>query len=93
MAIRKYLSPIEGHAPSPNERPVGCAFAARCTFATDICRRKQPELTQLKDQFDPHFVACHHSDHVGVINFKEFDHQVIERNRPEALLKIEHINA
>lgn len=55
---------------------------------------KQPELTQLKDEFDPHFVACHHSDHVGVINFKELDHQVIERETDrEALLKVEHINA
>ncbi|MFX6540703.1 ATP-binding cassette domain-containing protein, partial [Acinetobacter baumannii] len=39
-------------------------------------------------------VACHHSDHVGVINFKELDHQVIERETDrEALLKVEHINA
>lgn len=94
VAIRKYLCPIEGHAPSPNERPAGCAFAARCTFATDICRQKQPELTQLKDEFDPHFVACHHSDEVGVINFKEIDHPVRElESDTEALLKVEHINA
>ncbi|MCY6411584.1 ABC transporter ATP-binding protein [Acinetobacter sp. VNH17] len=94
VVIRKYLSPIEGHAPSPNDRPSGCAFAARCTFATDICRQRQPDLIQLKDEFDPHFVACHHSDDVGVITFKEVDHHVIElETNKQALLKVEHINA
>ena len=43
--------------PDPLNPPTGCAFAARCPRATDLCRRVDPELTQMgEDQF----AACHH---------------------------------
>lgn len=94
VSIRKYLSPIEGHAPSPNDRPTGCAFAARCTFASELCHQQQPKLTLLSQGVDPHFVACHHWDEVGVINFQELDPYLIElKTDQQALLKVEHINA
>jgi peptide/nickel transport system ATP-binding protein len=44
--------------PDPLAPPPGCAFAARCSRASDICRRKQPPLTQNEDRsfacYNPH---------------------------------------
>lgn len=39
------LTPIPGSPPQPQERIVGCPFAARCAHATDICRTENPVLT------------------------------------------------
>ncbi|MCM3112316.1 ABC transporter ATP-binding protein [Lederbergia lenta] len=38
------LIPIKGNVPNAHEMPVGCRFAPRCPFATDLCRTKMPEL-------------------------------------------------
>lgn len=40
---------LRGELPSPLNPPKGCAFNARCRFATDLCRMKQPELKTYKD--------------------------------------------
>lgn len=40
---------LTGELPSPLNPPKGCAFNARCRFATDLCRTKQPELKTYKD--------------------------------------------
>jgi oligopeptide/dipeptide ABC transporter ATP-binding protein len=37
----------------------GCSFAARCTFATDVCRTDVPPLTE---HAPGHLVACHHHE-------------------------------
>ncbi|MFE9396482.1 ABC transporter ATP-binding protein [Streptomyces flavidovirens] len=45
------FTPIPGMPPELGDLPPGCAFAARCTYATDACAAQ------------PHFadgVACHH---------------------------------
>ena len=43
--------------PDPLNPPSGCAFASRCTRASDLCRQTEPELRQLgEDQL----AACHH---------------------------------
>ena len=34
----------ETELPDPLNPPTGCAFAARCAFATDICRQETPNL-------------------------------------------------
>ena len=54
---RHALSHIPGHAPSPGQRPDGCAFAPRCARATDLCRATEPRLTE---GVSGTFVACHH---------------------------------
>jgi oligopeptide/dipeptide ABC transporter ATP-binding protein len=55
-AQRKRLAPLSGEIPSPFALPAGCAFAARCPHATDLCRRESPRLSD-----DPaHPVACFH---------------------------------
>jgi peptide/nickel transport system ATP-binding protein len=43
--------------PDPLNPPPGCAFAARCPRATDLCRREDPALRQMDDD---QYAACHH---------------------------------
>ncbi|ADB33930.1 oligopeptide/dipeptide ABC transporter, ATPase subunit [Kribbella flavida DSM 17836] len=50
------LAVIPGRPVDPARVPAGCAFAARCEFATDRCRTENPELTGA----DGHQVACWH---------------------------------
>ncbi|WP_029262618.1 MULTISPECIES: dipeptide/oligopeptide/nickel ABC transporter permease/ATP-binding protein [unclassified Microbacterium] len=51
------LKVIPGRPPAPGALPAGCAFAARCPLATDLCRESDPEL--LADEAG-HRVACWH---------------------------------
>jgi peptide/nickel transport system ATP-binding protein len=56
------LAEIPGTVPSLREEIPGCPFAARCTFATDICRREMP----LFEEKEPgHYAACFHSEQVA----------------------------
>lgn len=48
--------PIEGEIPSPINPKPGCRFAARCKYATDICRQTTPELVEVRPE---HYAACH----------------------------------
>jgi oligopeptide/dipeptide ABC transporter ATP-binding protein len=52
---------LQGEAPSPIDPPSGCRFHTRCPKAGDICKKKEPELLNLKTTGinGPHFVACH----------------------------------
>ena len=54
---RRALRPIPGHAPAPQGRPDGCAFAPRCPRASDLCTHAQPVLT---GPADGQRLACHH---------------------------------
>ncbi|HEY0522004.1 MAG TPA: ABC transporter ATP-binding protein [Stellaceae bacterium] len=56
------LAEIRGTVPSLREEIVGCAFAPRCGFATDLCRREAPVFEAKTPR---HFAACHHSDRVA----------------------------
>jgi oligopeptide transport system ATP-binding protein len=53
---------LEGDVPSPVNPPAGCRFHPRCTYATDICRQKDPEFRNLGTESRPHHVACHHAE-------------------------------
>ncbi|WP_133646187.1 ABC transporter ATP-binding protein [Paraburkholderia flava] len=44
------LRTIPGNPPLPGQAGDGCAFAARCTFARDVCRTVPPVLTALDAQ-------------------------------------------
>ncbi|WBQ07526.1 dipeptide/oligopeptide/nickel ABC transporter permease/ATP-binding protein [Kribbella sp. CA-293567] len=49
------LAVIPGRPVDPSQLPSGCAFAARCEFASDRCRTDDPELTS---HGPAHEVAC-----------------------------------
>jgi peptide/nickel transport system ATP-binding protein len=49
------LEAIPGVVPSLLNPPAGCRFAARCRFATDICRAAEPPLREVEPG---HKVAC-----------------------------------
>ncbi|MCT8328186.1 ABC transporter ATP-binding protein [Albidovulum sediminis] len=55
-ARRRAIEPLSGEIPSPFALPPGCAFAARCPRASDLCRRQPPAL----DGDATHPVACFH---------------------------------
>ena len=59
-APRKRIK-LEGELPSPLKVPPGCAFHARCRYATDICKRDMPELRVL----DGVSTACHHAEEIS----------------------------
>lgn len=46
---------LHGDLPSPKELPNGCKFHTRCPYATDICRKEQPELKEISPV---HKVRC-----------------------------------
>src|ERR1700730_1452693 len=56
------LAEIAGTVPSLREEIPGCPFAARCPFATDICRREMPAF---EEKEAGHYAACFHSDEVA----------------------------
>ena len=47
---------LEGEVPSPIHAPSGCPFHPRCAYATEVCRRENPKLTDIGGG---HRVACH----------------------------------
>ena len=59
---RRRLAEIDGTVPALDKLPRGCAFAPRCSLATDICRRDYPPL---EEKSAGHFATCWHSDRAG----------------------------
>jgi peptide/nickel transport system ATP-binding protein len=53
------LKQIPGMAPSVNDLPDGCAFRARCAYATDACATA-PETGAVGVGADGQTVRCHH---------------------------------
>ena len=56
---RARLNEIKGMVPSLFRLPAGCAFAARCGFATDHCRAEVPPR---EEQRPGHWIACWYAD-------------------------------
>lgn len=55
MRRRKRLK-VKGEIADPRSPPPGCRFHPRCPFATEECKRVEPEL----EEADGRKVACHH---------------------------------
>ncbi|MFE5914070.1 ABC transporter ATP-binding protein [Streptomyces wedmorensis] len=55
------LAAIDGQPPDLRQELVGCAFAARCHLATEICDQQAPEPRTAPGR-PHHQAACHHSD-------------------------------
>jgi dipeptide transport system ATP-binding protein len=49
---------VRGEPPSPLTPPAGCAFHARCSFASEVCRNVRPILRRVSGRD----VACHHAE-------------------------------
>lgn len=64
QARDKDISAIPGSPPDLRALPPGCAFAPRCSFATDICRRSEPGLTP-RGTFG--HVLCHHAQDITTL--------------------------
>jgi peptide/nickel transport system ATP-binding protein len=47
---------LTGDAPSPIDKPPGCAFHTRCRYAQDICRTQRPPLAEVSPGT---LAACH----------------------------------
>lgn len=47
--LRRERIKLSGELPSPLNPPTGCAFNARCRFATERCRNEQPQLKMYSD--------------------------------------------
>src|SRR3954451_1292714 len=56
---KKRLQEIPGIVPALTNLPSGCAFAPRCPFADDRCRREAPAYEQKRPA---HWAACWHSE-------------------------------
>jgi len=56
---RSRLAEIPGLVPSLRKPIIGCAFAGRCAFATDLCRQVAPAIEM---KADAHLVACHYAE-------------------------------
>lgn len=50
---------IPGSPPQFGLEDVGCRFAARCPFATEVCRNVEPPVVQLDSS---HWSCCHHTE-------------------------------
>ena len=53
----KEIKVIKGEVVSPVDPKPGCRFAARCRYATEVCRKELPRLEEVESG---HLVACHH---------------------------------
>jgi peptide/nickel transport system ATP-binding protein len=51
------LTPIKGLMPDPANLPEGCNFAPRCPYATERCKREEPQTVEIEPG---HLVRCHH---------------------------------
>ena len=53
---------------NPADPPPGCSFHPRCTYATDVCRTREPVLEPTADRPEvsgrhagEHEASCHHT--------------------------------
>ena len=44
-ATTQTLAAIKGVVPGQFDRPTGCLFSPRCSYATDLCRAQEPKMT------------------------------------------------
>ncbi len=72
MSDRKAkLKPITGLMPDPTTLPDGCAFAPRCPYASERCKKEKPERVYRNDN---HYVECHLYQKDTVIESKVKSH-------------------
>jgi peptide/nickel transport system ATP-binding protein len=77
MSGEHALEGIEGSAPLPGQRPQGCFFAPRCSFAIDACLVEFPQTEQVSEG---HVVRCHR--YIEVVAQDPLDRKKALRSRP-----------
>jgi oligopeptide/dipeptide ABC transporter ATP-binding protein len=66
IGSRSRIQVIPGRPVSAFEVGTGCVFAARCPYATDLCRTQRPAMRAV----GPQLVACHRAEELkGQISF------------------------
>ena len=65
-APKRRLAEIPGMLPALSEAIAGCAFAPRCSLATEECRHFPPPL---KEQAAGHYAACWHSERASEVAY------------------------
>jgi oligopeptide/dipeptide ABC transporter ATP-binding protein len=66
VGTRSRIQVIPGRPVSAFEAGPGCVFAARCPYATDLCRTERPQLRSVDQQL----VACHRAEDLkGQVSF------------------------
>ena len=55
---KRPLLSLPGEPYVPTDSPIGCRFAPRCAFATELCKRELPPTIQVADA---HISACHYA--------------------------------
>ena len=58
---RRPLISIPGKPPTLSDTAIGCGFAPRCEFVSDLCRDGRPPLVEVAPG---HWSACRHADRV-----------------------------
>lgn len=53
---------LSGEVADPANPPSGCYFHPRCPYATDLCKKKYPQLKNVKRDGGDHFVSCHYAE-------------------------------
>lgn len=66
---------LVGSVPDAANPPAGCNFHTRCRYATEICRKEVPQLTELKEH-PGRFVACHHATELDLLGYQELQGRV-----------------
>ena len=50
---------LKGEVPNPINPPPGCRFHTRCPYASERCRKEEPQLRELLEE---HYVACFNAE-------------------------------
>ena len=83
---------MPGQPPIPGTLP-GCAFAPRCTFATDLCTSESPKLETVNQT--THLVRCHHGEETIATDFsrelEQVYHTVEHRLQDEPALELSDV--
>ncbi|MCP1101025.1 oligopeptide/dipeptide ABC transporter ATP-binding protein [Aequitasia blattaphilus] len=54
----KRLTPIEGLPPDPSNLPKGCAFASRCPFVTEECKKDKIDMIKISENHQVRCIRC-----------------------------------
>lgn len=81
LALAEIPRAMAGEPPIPGSLP-GCAFAPRCSLATDLCDKTQPTLQAIPQSAQVvrchHFVRCHHWETVLATDFSQGLHEAFQ---------------